>query len=167
MGSLAIIVVWVALDWLIRSAFARSVQALPNVPRSRLQIVEQAIRLALLGLVIFSFCDLLGYAPQDLWTVFSTILGLIAVALFAFWSILSSFTCGLMLAVSRPFNVGDTIEVFDPSATDKPGTRGTVVEMSALFTVLQDIAHPEQRMHLPHNQVLQRGIRVFPRAPQS
>lgn len=163
-GSLSILVVWACLDWLVRMGFSRSVRALPNVPRTRLLFFERGARVTLILLVSVAFSELFGFAPQDLWTAFSTILGLIAVGLVAFWSVLSSLICGLILVVARPFNVGDTIEIFDPSATDKPGTRGTVIEMSTLFTILQDAGG--QRIYLPHNQVLQRGIRISPRVPK-
>lgn len=161
-GAIAIVLIWVGLDWLIRSGFARAGRLVPNIPATRLLFVERTARIALLLFVFISFSEFFGFAPQDLWTAFSTILALIAVALVAFWSALSSLVCGLMLIISRPFNVGDTIEIFDPSATDKPGTRGTVLEMGALYMVLQDAGQNGQRIFIPHNQVMQRAIRVFP-----
>ena len=164
MGSVIIVLVWAGLDWLIRLGFSRSIPGLPKVPGGRLLILERAVRAVLLLMALIAFSELFGFAPQDLWTAFSTVLGLIAVALVAFWSALSSVICGLMLVASRPFNVGDTIEIFDPNATDKPGTRGTVIDLSALFTVLQEAGQGGQRVYIPHNQVLQRGIRVFQRS---
>lgn len=160
-GSVVALLVWISLDIAIRSGFTRFRAHISNIPSGKLWFLERVSRISLLVVVLLTYSEIFGIAPQELWTTFLTVIGLVSVALVAFWSSLSSFVCGLILLVSRPFTIGDTVEVFDPSATDKPGTRGTVVDITGLYLVLEEAVGEKYRIYIPHNQVLQRGIRVL------
>lgn len=154
------IIVWALLDWALRVAFSR----LPEIARPRVILFERFARAVLLLIAVFVLGDYLGYAPHDLWTGISTLFALLGIGLIAFWSVLSSVVCGIILLLSQPFSLGDEVEIFEPSSGDKPGTKGTVVELTNLYLVLDPGGEAAARIFIPHNVVLQRAIRVVRRA---
>jgi len=78
-------------------------------------------------------------------------LALVAIGFVAVWSILSNALCALMLMLTRPFDVGDTIEIVPD------GIKGKVVNFSLLFTTLRET---EARViQVPNNTFFQKAIR--------
>jgi len=85
------------------------------------------------------------------WTTLTAVLGLVAIGFVAVWSVLSNMLCSMMLLVSRPFEVGDTIEVPVDSL------RGKVIDFNLLFTKLQD--EDGSVIQIPNNTFFQKPIR--------
>ena len=105
----------------------------------------------------------LGVSAAVLWTAFSSFAAVGAVAFFAAWSVLSNFFCALLIFTARPFRLGDYIEVIDIS--DKPGAKGRVVDISMLFTTLEDFDNPNVHSHIPNTLIFQRVVRRWQNAP--
>jgi small-conductance mechanosensitive channel len=85
------------------------------------------------------------------WASLTAVLALVAVGFVAVWSVLSNAFCSVMLMVSRPFNVGDTIEI------PGEGWGGKVIDFNLIFTTLRD----EQgvMLQVPNNLFFQKPIR--------
>jgi small-conductance mechanosensitive channel len=88
---------------------------------------------------------------ENAWTTLTAMLAMVAVGFVAVWSVLSNTLCSVILMVSQPFEVGDTVEF--------PGDdlRGKVVDFNLIFTTLRD-----DRGHLiqvPNNTFFQKPIR--------
>lgn len=105
------------------------------------------------GLLLLQQSGLVSQA----WALLSGFFAVAAVSFVATWSVLSNGICAVMLLIYRPFSIGDTIEIFD--ASDKPGFRGTVLDINLLYTTLQ--SHEDRghgQIQVPNNMVLQRVI---------
>jgi hypothetical protein len=68
---------------------------------------------------------------QPLIAMASTVFALFGVAFVATWSVISHTFCSVMLLITQPFSVGDTVEVVGPNV------RGKVVNFNMLYTTLQ------------------------------
>ena len=90
------------------------------------------------------------YFAVDVYALIGGLIALIGVGFVAVWSTLSNALCSLLLLSSRPFEVGDEIELPpDP-------VRGRVIDLSLFFTTLEA---PDGRLvQLPNNLFFQRII---------
>jgi small-conductance mechanosensitive channel len=82
-----------------------------------------------------------------------------AVAFFAAWSVLSNTFCALLLLTTRPFRVGDYIEVLENG--EKPGLRGTVTAIQLIYTTLteKEAGEASSVLQVPNSLFFQRVVR--------
>jgi small-conductance mechanosensitive channel len=95
----------------------------------------------------------------------------VALGFVAAWSILSNATAAALVLTFRPFRMGDTVELLDP--TGEP-LGGTVLDMNLMYTTLSapsstppnpsdSDAPPESQtmqLHIPNNLFFQRVLRT-------
>ena len=128
--------------------------------------VELAIR-RLSNFVIWSgalvtILDRLGVSATVLWTAFTGFAAVGAVAFFAAWSVLSNIFCTMLIFTTRPFRLGDRIEVLENG--EKPGLKGRVTDINLIYTPMQEIGGPNEGtlMQIPNSLFFQRGLRRWP-----
>ena len=85
------------------------------------------------------------------WAVLSAVLAMVAIGFVAVWSILSNVLCSLLLLVTRPFRVGDNVEL------PVLGVGGKVVDFTLLFTIMED--ESGDLIQVPNNMFFQAPIR--------
>ena len=131
--------------------------------------VEMAIR-RLSNFLIWSsalvaILDRLGVSATVLWTAFSGFAAVGAVAFFAAWSVLSNIFCTLLIFTTRPFRLGDRIEILENG--EKPGLKGRVIDINMIYTTMQEIGGPSEGtlMQVPNSLFFQRGLRRWPNTP--
>ncbi|MGV8961322.1 MAG: mechanosensitive ion channel domain-containing protein [Stenotrophomonas sp.] len=103
--------------------------------------------------------DRLGVSATVLWTAFTGFAAVGAVAFFAAWSVLSNIFCTLLIFTTRPFRIGDQIELLENG--EKPGLKGRVIDVNMIYTTLQEIGGPAEAtfMQIPNSLFFQRGLR--------
>ena len=131
--------------------------------------VEMAIR-RLSNFLIWSsalvaILDRLGVSATVLWTAFTGFAAVGAVAFFAAWSVLSNIFCTLLIFTTRPFRLGDRIEILENG--EKPGLKGRVIDINMIYTTMQEIGGPPEGtlMQVPNSLFFQRGLRRWPNTP--
>jgi small-conductance mechanosensitive channel len=87
----------------------------------------------------------------NVWTSLTAILAMVAVGFVAVWSVLSNAFCSVVLMISRPFNVGDSIEF------PGDGWRGKVIDFNLIFTTLRD--DEGAMLQVPNNLFFQKPVR--------
>lgn len=114
-------------------------------------VIWTATALALLNQV--------GVAPSVLWTAFTGFAAVGAVAFFAAWSVLSNIFCTFLIFTTRPFRLGDQIELLENG--EKPGLKGVVTDINLIYTTLSEIGGPVEGtlMQIPNSLFFQRGLR--------
>lgn len=112
-----------------------------------LQRVLRWVAVVVAVLIVLQSFDFL----QNVWTLLSTVLALVAIGFVAVWSVLSNVLCSVMLLIVRPFQVGDVIEL---SGQD---TKGKVVNFNLLFTILR--GEDGDLVQIPNNVFFQTPIR--------
>lgn len=103
--------------------------------------------------------DRVGVQASVLWTAFTGFAAVGAVAFFAAWSVLSNVFCTFLIFTTRPFRLGDQIELLENG--EKPGLKGTVVDINLIYTTLHEIGGPSEGtlMQIPNSLFFQRGLR--------
>lgn len=91
------------------------------------------------------------YDLSGLWVAFTTVLAMVAVGFVAVWSVLSNALCTVFLIVSRPFSIGDDVEI------PQDGVAGRVVDLTLLFTTLKTPGGELYRV--PNNLFFQKVIK--------
>lgn len=103
--------------------------------------------LAFIGLVF-----VWGLNFTSVWILSTSVLGVIGIAFFAGWSLLSNVFGAFVLFYSAPFKIGDHITVKDGDNSSS----GEVVNMTLFFVFIQTADKSE--VAVPNNFVLQRAV---------
>ncbi len=109
----------------------------------------------------------LGVSGTVLWTAFTGFAAVAAVAFFAAWSVLSNIFCAILIFTTRPFRLGDHVEILDTA--EKPGAKGEVVDISLLYVTLRDSTEENAGalLQIPNALVFQRIVRRWKGGPPS
>jgi small-conductance mechanosensitive channel len=109
----------------------------------------------------------LGVSGTVLWTAFTGFSAVAAVAFFAAWSVLSNIFCAILIFTTRPFRLGDHVEILDTA--EKPGAKGEVVDISLLYVTLLDSTegHSGALLQIPNALIFQRVVRRWKGGPPS
>lgn len=108
---------------------------------------------------LLAVLNAIGVQPSVLWTAFTGFAAVGAVAFFAAWSVLSNIFCTFLIFTTRPFRLGDQIELLENG--EKPGLKGSVIDINLIYTTLQEIGGPAEGtlMQIPNSLFFQRGLR--------
>ena len=90
---------------------------------------------------------------ENAWAVFTAVFAMVAIGFVAIWSVLSNSLCALFLLVTKPFRVGDKIQIVGDAFS------GKVVDFNLLFTTLREEGSEGASIQIPNNIFFQRMIR--------
>jgi small-conductance mechanosensitive channel len=145
---LVIVLAVVAYQVLVRAL--RRMRDRGTLPTPVLIPLERVVRIvaiiAAILLVLQQF-DVLA----DAWTTMTALLAVVGVGFIAVWSILSNAFCALVLLITRPFQIGDDIEMLPDSL------RGEVIDFNLLYTILR--SEDGSTIQIPNNLFFQRMFR--------
>ena len=85
----------------------------------------------------------------------SSFIAILGIALFAQWSMLSNVTASILLFVSHPAKVGDTIRILDK---DYPLT-GKIKDIGAFFVSIE--TEEKEIITIPNSLLFQKMIKVI------
>lgn len=128
-------------------------------PHELLMPINVVLRWLIVSGAVLLVLGRLGVSATVLWSAFTGFATVGAVAFFAAWSVLSNLFCAFLILTSRPFTVGDHIEVLDNA--EKPGALGKVVDINLLYTTLEDLteANAGALVQIPNALIFQRVVR--------
>lgn len=111
------------------------------------------------GFLILIGCFLLalvwGVEARDVTLVFSSVFAIIGVALFAFWSVLSNITAGVILFFSFPYKIGSRIKIHDK---DLP-VEAVIEDIRAFHLNLR--TEEGELITYPNNLILQKAVSLL------
>jgi len=116
-----------------------------------LLLTRGATALVWIGACILAL-DLWGFSVTGLWAFLVSISAVIGVGFIATWTMISNVTANLLIAVLRPFRLGDTVEIIPENV------KGQVVDRNIMFTALRE--RPGTTLHVPNNLFFQKLFRV-------
>lgn len=158
LGILLILIV----AWLLRLLTRRLLSRLGRHYTLPAQI-EMAIRRLsnfVIGTVaLVAILQTLNVEASVLWTAFTGFAAVGAVAFFAAWSVLSNIFCTFLIFTTRPFRLGDQVELLENG--EKPGLKGVVTDINLIYTTLHEVGGPVEGtlMQIPNSLFFQRGLR--------
>ena len=123
-----------------------------NLPRGQQKKLIRVIRFLTSVLLVIALMMIWGFQIKDMWLFGSTVLGLLGIAVFAAWSLLSNIFAAYVLFFSEPFGVGDTITYMDANNS----VTGEVVDMTLFFVRVQ--MSDGGIANIPNNIALQKTV---------
>ena len=166
-GTVVLIVIGA---WLLRKLVRWLLTILGHRKFLPTQLIEAARRTAsylIILVAVLLVLKSLGVSAKVLWSAMTGFVAVAAVAFFAAWSVLSNTFCALLLLTTRPFRVGDHIEVLESG--DKPGLRGTVTAIHLIYTTLieNEPGPANSVLQIPNSLFFQRVVRRTSAPPEN
>lgn len=150
--TIGIVVVTAAILFALRTAILRFVRV-RQIHRLRGRFVYRIARVFTIIFAGFLLVYVWGFDPEKLWLLVTGFIGLVAVAFFAVWSLLSNIIAGFFLFLSDPFKINDEIEVPEVSLA------GKVLDIRPLFVILEEPSG--HTVFVPNNILFQKSFRRF------
>ncbi|SBV35661.1 MscS Mechanosensitive ion channel [uncultured Stenotrophomonas sp.] len=162
--ALSIIAILLAA-WLLRLLSRRLLARLGRhytLPKPMEMAIRRLSSFIIWSCTLVAILDRVGVSATVLWTAFTGFAAVGAVAFFAAWSVLSNIFCTFLIFTTRPFRLGDHIEVLENG--EKPGLKGRVIDINLIYTTMQEIGGPSEDalMQIPNSLFFQRGLRRWP-----
>lgn len=148
--SMIILVLALVVQQFAKSSINNFVEA-RQLKRFRGQVVGRIFNVVIWLGAGFLLILVWGVNTQNLWLFATGVVGVLAVAFFASWSMLSNVVAGLFLFMSDPFRVDDEIVVLPEEI------QGMVKDVKMLFIVLED--KDGNVIHIPSNLFFQKIIK--------
>lgn len=152
--TVIIIVALYVLQFILRKT-AQRVGTRADLHVARIQLMNKYISGTIGLLAVFLLALVWGVEARDVTLVFSSVFAIIGVALFAFWSVLSNITAGVILFFSFPYRIGNRIKIHDK---DLPVE--AVIEDIRAFHLHLRTAEGELITY-PNNLILQKAVSLI------
>jgi len=158
LGILLILVVAWLLRLLTRRLLAR-VGRHYTLPAQIEMAIRRLSNFIIGAVALLAILHTLDVQASVLWTAFTGFAAVGAVAFFAAWSVLSNIFCTFLIFTTRPFRLGDQIELLENG--EKPGLKGVVTDINLIYTTLHEVGGPTEGtlMQIPNSLFFQRGLR--------
>ncbi len=132
---------------------AKLTQQKLKIQKSRYFMLRKVIRVFAVIILAILLIVIWGLDMKNLWVTLTSILGLIAIAFFAIWSLIGNILAGMIIFFTSPFKVNDTIEVLPD------GIKGKVLAINAFYTLLGD--EKGNYINVPNSLFFQKYIKLI------
>ncbi|MBX2970631.1 MAG: mechanosensitive ion channel family protein [Cyclobacteriaceae bacterium] len=125
-----------------------------HLQQNRTLFTVKVINIGLYMAAAITLLFIWGVDQNDLVLFLSSFIAILGIALFAQWSMLSNVTASILLFVSHPAKVGDTISILDK---DYPLT-GKIKDIGAFFVSIE--TEEKEIITIPNSLLFQKMIKV-------
>lgn len=152
MGLTIILVIVVFLLKALSKKRLIKLSALYSYEPHRLFLVRKMIAIAFwIALILLTLIIFFGGGNlNNIWVYLGGFLSVVAIELFAVWSILSNIISGIFIFIMNPFKTGSKIKLYDPEV------QATVVNINLMFTELED---DDGIFNVPNNTFFQKTVK--------
>ena len=150
MGLTIILVIVVFLLKALSKKRLIKLSALYSYEPHRLFLVRKMIAIAFLIALIFLTLIIWGVNLNNIWVYLGGFLSVVAIELFAVWSILSNIISRIFIFIMNPFKTVSKIKLYDPEV------QATVVNINLMFTELED---DDGIFNVPNNTFFQKTVK--------
>ena len=151
LGVILITIILVSLSRRMISKFGRR----HNFHERRLFYAKKVNSLLFIFLFLILLSIIWGFNIEGLPIYFASFFGIVGIAFFASWSILSNITASLIIFFSSPFRITDEIRIID----GENSVTGKVVDMT-MFSIY--IKSGEGKLiSYPNNLIIQKPVEVL------
>ena len=126
-----------------------------NFHEKRLFYVNKVNTLLYVLLFLLILSIIWGFDIQGLPVYFASFFGIVGIAFFASWSILSNITASMIIFFSYRIRIGDQIRIVDGDNS----VTGRVRDMN-MFTIIIQTGN-SQSVTYPNNQILQKPVEII------
>lgn len=150
--SLIVIIIGVFLRIIITKSLSK-IRKKFDFQKNRVVIVNKIITIQIYIAIVVIVSFIWGVEKEELFLFISSFLTILGIAFFAQWSILSNITAGLILFVSYPIKIGDTITIIEKDNN----ITGEIKDIGAFIITLK--INETELVSVPNSIILQKSIK--------
>lgn len=150
--SLIIIIIGIFLRIIITKSLSK-IQKKFDFQKNRVVILNKIITIQIYISIVVIVSFIWGVEKEELFLFVSSFLTILGIAFFAQWSILSNITAGLILFVSYPIKIGDTITIIEKDYN----ITGEIKDIGAFIITLK--INETELVSVPNSIILQKSIK--------
>lgn len=150
--SLIVIIIGVFLRIIITKSLSK-IRKKFDFQKNRVVIVNKIITIQIYIAIVVIVSFIWGVDKEELFLFISSFLTILGIAFFAQWSILSNITAGLILFVSYPIKIGDTITIIEKDNN----ITGEIKDIGAFIITLK--INETELVSVPNSIILQKSIK--------
>jgi MscS family membrane protein len=119
-------------------------------------LIKKTLNIFFLISTLLAIIFIWGIDFENVFVLATSIFALIAIAMFAVWSILSNVLAGIILFFSGEFKIGDEIQIYPEKI------KGKIINITSVFVIIKD--NKGDFFKIPNNMVFQRVVKSFKRS---
>lgn len=153
-GSILVILLATFLRFVIAKSI-RKIRIKFDFQKSRMSVIFKIITFIIYCSAIVIIAFIWGVDEKQLLLLISSFLTVLGIAFFAQWSLLSNITAGLILYITYPVKIGDTITILEKDNN----ITGEIKDIGLFLITLKT---PEKELiTVPNSVLLQKNIRYY------
>jgi len=125
-----------------------------NYSKYRIRPILKFVNLLIFTILIILIIAIWGVEKSKLLTFITSVLTVVGIALFAQWSILSNISSALIIFVSHPVKLGESVTILDKEFDIK----GQVADIGLFYVILK--IDTNERIMIPNNIFLQKATKI-------
>lgn len=127
------------------------IQAQYDYSKYRVKPILKLLNLFLILIIITILIGIWGVEKAQFLTFIASILTIVGVALFAQWSILSNITSALIIFISHPIKLGESITILDKDFN----ISGQLADVGLIYVTVK--TESDEKIMIPNNIFLQKA----------
>lgn len=120
----------------------------------RIRPILKSINLFIFVTLVIMLIAIWGVEQTNILTFITSVLTVIGIALVAQWSILSNISSAIIIFISHPVKLGETITIIDKEFDIK----GQVSDIGLFYVILKTDAN--EKITIPNNVFLQKATKI-------
>jgi small-conductance mechanosensitive channel len=141
----------------LKTFFSKKI--IPDSFRFPLTVITRWVIIVIVALLSFQQW---GFHLTSIWAALSALFVLVGIGFLAVWSVVNNAFCFVLLLMTRPFKIGDEVEIIE--VTGGKGLRGKVLGINMFFTTLSEIHSTDNQqsmVQVPNNSFFQKSVRIW------
>ncbi|SDW56385.1 mechanosensitive ion channel domain-containing protein [Flavobacterium degerlachei] len=134
--------------------FLSKIQTKYDYSKYRMRPILKFINLAVFIILVTIIIAIWGVEQTKLLTFITSVLAVIGIALFAQWSILSNISSALIIFISHPVKLGESITIIDKEFD----ITGRVSDIGLFYVIMK--TETDEKIMIPNNLFLQKATKI-------
>ncbi|WP_016988540.1 mechanosensitive ion channel domain-containing protein [Flavobacterium sp. ACAM 123] len=134
--------------------FLSKIQNKYDYSKYRMRPILKFINLVAFILLITIIIAIWGVEQTKLLTFVTSVLAVIGIALFAQWSILSNISSALIIFISHPVKLGESVTIIDKEYD----ITGRVSDIGLFYVIMK--TETDEKIMIPNNLFLQKATKI-------
>ncbi|MBD3253029.1 mechanosensitive ion channel, partial [Candidatus Pacearchaeota archaeon] len=103
-----------------------------KIGKHRSVVLKRILNLSVWTAIIIAILVTWNVGLQNIWITITSFVALVAIGFFAVWSLLSNVIAGILIYLTKPFEIGNTIKILPEEI------EGEVLEIRSFFIMIKD-----------------------------
>ena len=150
-------IIAIALFFILRFVSKKSlakIQTKYAYSKYRIRPIQKSINLFIFVTLVIVFIAIWGVQQTNVLTFITSVLTVIGIAFVAQWSILSNISSAIIIFISHPVKLGESITIIDKEFDIK----GQVSDIGLFYVILK--TDTNEKVMIPNNIFLQKATKI-------